>query len=331
MSTLYPVTMVAFPDALLLDITGPLQVFGSANEMLKSPHYQINIVTQTGAPIRTGVGVTLAADLSFSDIAPTGDIIVPGGSGVDAALQNEAMLDYLRRTAKNQSRVISVCSGSMLLAEAGLLDGKEATSHWSRISELRDRFPDVLWNPDAIFTRDGNTYCSAGVTAGIDLALALIEEDLGRDLALDVARELVVYMRRSGGQSQYSRPLRAQAAVSSSIRQLCAAIAENPTKDWRVSSMSRFANMTERSLHRHFVREFGETPSRFVEGTRLDLARTYLDHAGKNLEQVSQLSGFGSAQNLRRSFEKLLGVTPNDYRDRFGQIGTANPFHNRPA
>ncbi len=323
--------MVAFPDALLLDVTGPLQVFGSANQMLNRTHYDIGIATQNGEPVKTGVGVTLSADLSFDDVPAVGDLIVPGGPGVDAVLDNDILLEYLRQAAQDQNRIISVCSGSMLLAQAGLLDGKEATSHWSRIPELRDRYPDVQWNPDAIFTRDGRTYCSAGVTAGIDLALALVEDDLGRALALEVARELVVYMRRSGGQSQYSRPLRAEAAVSSSIRGLCSAIAQDPTRDWRVSSMSAFANMTERSLHRHFVREFGETPSRYVEGTRLDLARSFLDHDGRNLEEVSYLSGFGSAQNLRRAFEKLLGVTPNDYRDRFGDHNSLRPPRGRPA
>lgn len=317
-SDLYPVTMVGFDQALLLDIAGPLQVFSSANQKLSLPHYSVRVVTETGSAITTETGVTITADLDFDAPLPEGDLVVPGGPGVDTARQNDNLVAYLRKAAASQRRIISVCSGSVLLAEAGLLDGKEATSHWTRTDELRNRYPAVRWIPDAIFTQDGNTYCSAGVTAGIDLFLALVEADLGRNLALDVARELVVFLRRSGGQSQYSRPLRAQAAASSRIRDLCAEIIQNPMDDWRLPRMSDISNMTERSLHRHFVREFGESPSRFVEGIRVDLARTYLDHGGYNLGDVARLSGFGDDQTLRRAFARTVGVTPNDYRDRFG-------------
>lgn len=310
--------MIGFDRALLLDIAGPLQVFSSANQLLSAPYYDVRVITETGAPVITETGVSIAAHGDFSGAPPKGDLIVPGGPGVDDAKSHLPLLDFLKEASTGQNRVISICSGSALLAEAGLLDGKEATSHWTRMDTLRSLYPEVNWKPDAIFTQDGNTYCSAGVTAGIDLFLTLVEADLGRPMALDVARELVVFMRRSGGQSQYSRPLKAQAAASSRIRDLCSAIIDNPMNDWRLPRMSDFSNMTERSLHRHFVKEFGESPSRFVEGVRVDLARSYLDHGGYNLGDVARLSGFGDDQTLRRAFTRTVGVTPNDYRDRFG-------------
>lgn len=318
--SIYPITMLAFPQTLLLDIAGPLQVFSSANQMLQSPYYVLRIASENGQPVTTDAGVRISADHGFDVLPAAGDIIVPGGPGVDLVLRNDCFLDYIRRASRNQKRIISVCSGSLLLAEVGLLDGREATSHWVRVADIKDRYPKVFWQPESIFTRDGNVYCSAGVTAGIDLALSLVEADLGRDMALDVARELIVYIRRSGGQSQYSKPLMAQRAVSSKIHDLCCAITEDPTKDWRISRMSVYANITERSLHRYFVREHGESPSRFVLGARLDFARTLLDHDGRSIEEIARLSGFSSAQALCRAFAKNLSITPKEYRDRFGRL-----------
>lgn len=310
--------MVVFPGATLLDITGPLQVLISANELADFACYEIGIASEDGQPVAVSGEISIAADISFDVLPIRGDIIVPGGPGVDMAIGNDRLLDYLRAGANHHERLISVCSGSMLLAEAGLLDGKEATSHWARAPDLQGRYPKVRWKPDAIYTRDGNIYCSAGVTAGIDLALALVEGDFGRELALEVARELVVFMRRSGGQSQFSRPLMAQHALSPKIADLCHAIADDPMGDWRVSKMSNFAHMTERSLHRQFLKHVGKNPSHYVESVRLDLARSYLDQHGSGMEHVAKLSGFSDAQSMRRSFVKHLGITPQVYRDRFG-------------
>ena len=315
---LYPITVVAITDTLLMDIAGPCQVFSSANQILKTPHYKTYVTTQEGKPVTTDTGIEISAHFSFDEMPPAGDIIIPGGPSIDANLENQHLLAYLREATKSQRRIISICSGSMLLAAAGLLDGKQATCHWTRTPMLFDKFPKVRWRPDEIFTKDGNTYCSAGVTAGVDLSLSLLEEDHGRNLALDVARELVVFMRRSGGQNQYSKPLKAQAALSSKIRELCIAITENPIGNWQLCDMEAFANMTERTLHRHFIKEFNKSPSRFVEEMRLDLARTFLDHGAQNLEEVAQQSGFKNEQTLRRAFSKYLNITPVDYRHRFG-------------
>ncbi|MEP3248425.1 MAG: helix-turn-helix domain-containing protein [Sneathiella sp.] len=319
---MYPVTIIALKNTLLMDIAGPLQVYCAANQFLRSPYYKTHITTPDGAAIKTDTGLEISADSSFAELPPKGDIIIPGGPSVDENLGNERVLDYLRKATKSQRRVISICSGSMLLAAAGILDGKQATSHWTRSPFLFERFPETKWRPDEIFTQDENIYCSAGVTAGIDLSLALVEEDHGRNLALDVARELVVFMRRSGGQNQYSKPLKAQATVSSKIRDLCTAITEHPADDWRLSRMEAYTNMTERTLHRHFLKEFGESPSRFVEGARLDMARTYLDHGAASIGGVATMSGFGNEQSFRRAFTKYFNVSPSDYRDRFGQSKT---------
>lgn len=316
-----PVTMILFPNVLMLDAVGPLQVFSTANSFVDEPFYQVRTISEDGRPVRSESGLTLMVDGGFDADPPRGDLFTPGGRGTDFQCANPVIIDFLRRAAPTQRRVASVCSGSLLLAEAGLLDGREATCHWGRTPDLWRRYPSVRWLPDAIYTQDGNVFTSAGVTAGIDLALAMVEQDLGDAVALEVARELVVYMRRSGGQSQFSRPLQAQSAATPRIRHLCDAIAAQPAEDWRVTRMSDFAHMTERSLHRLFVREFGESPSRFVEGVRVDFARNALEQTPASFDKVAELSGFRDAQTLRRAFARHLGLTPGEYRRRFKRAG----------
>lgn len=312
------ISVIAFHDVLLMDIAGPLQVFSSANHKMNEPVYEVRLVTLDGKSIRTDAGVELTADLSFTDTPPVGDFIIPGGPGINVSLQDPRYTEYLQGVLDGQKRIISVCSGSMLLAQTGLLDGKPATCHWERSPILHEKFPKVDWQLDEIFTSHDNIYCSAGVTAGIDLALFLLEQDFGRKLALEIAREMVVAMRRSGDQSQYSRFLAAQSSSSVQIQNLCSMIAKYPNKNWQLAKMSEVANVTERTLHRHFIREFGETPSRFVEGIRLDLAKTLLEQGNMNLEEIAVECGFRSEQTLRRAFARQLKVTPNEYRARFG-------------
>ena len=312
------ISVIAFHDVLLMDIAGPLQVFSSANRKMNKPVYEVRLVTQDGKSIRTDTGVELSADLSFTDTPPVGDFIIPGGPGIDVSLQDSRYKEYLQGVLDEQKRIVSVCSGSMLLAQTGLLDGKPATCHWERSPILHEKFPKVDWQLDEIFTSHGNIYCSAGVTAGIDLALFLLEQDFGRQLALEVAREMVVVMRRSGDQSQYSRFLAVQSSSSTQIHNLCNMIAKYPNKNWQLAKMSEIANVTVRTLHRHFIREFGKAPSRFVEGIRLDLAKTLLEQSNLSLEEVAVQSGFKNEQTLRRIFTRQLKVTPNEYRARFG-------------
>jgi len=311
------ICIVIYSNVLLMDISGPLQVFSSANQVSGHTLYNIHVVSQDGKPVVTDTGVTLSADYAVGDKLPKGDIIIPGGPGVDRFLSDKAFVDAIRHAVAGHRRIISICSGSMVLAEAGILTGKSATCHWKRSDEIRCRYPQVNWLVDRIFIEDGNIFTSAGCTAGIDLALYLLELDMGREFALDVARELVVFMRRSGNQSQYSRPLRSQSAKSPGIRELCEAILDAPDKNWTLPVMGSRVGMTERSLHRYFKKEFGETPSAFVENVRLESAKMYLQNRTLKLEQVARKSGFKSEQTLRRVFVKNMNITPVEYRQRF--------------
>ena len=312
-----PVSMVGFPGVLLLDVAGPLQVFAMANRFAPAPRYRTRLLSLDGGPVETDTGVVLHSDAALAEAPAGGDLVVPGGPGVDAQLENPAFIDALRRAALGRRRLVSVCSGSLLLAEAGLLDGREATGHWGRAAQMTESYPQVRWTPDAIYIRDGHIFSSAGVTAGLDLALALVEADLGSALALRVAQELVVHLRRSGGQSQYSRPLEAQHSVAPAIRRVYEAIVSAPEKDWRVADLADLAGTTERTLHRRFVKAFGQGPARFVESVRLEAARSALEQSGRSPAEIARLCGFRDAQTLRRAFRKHLGVSPGTYRQRF--------------
>lgn len=318
----YPVTVVTFPQALLLDIAGPVQVYTTANTLAGKPLYRVQLAAMPDMPNpATDSGLCLSPTLDFTGDLPRGDLLVPGGPGVDTLIGDAAFPATLARQAAHQTRLVSICSGSLLSAAAGLLDGKEATSHWVRGPDLSARFPAVRWRPDAIFTIDGAICCSAGVTAGIDLILALVERDHGSALALDIAREMVVYLRRSGGQTQYSRPLQAQQCTGPRIAPLCAAIADDPVAGWTVGRMAEVANMTDRTLHRHFLRDLGQSPSAYVMTLRLDLARSLLDQGARNLAQVARAAGFRNEQAMHRAFSQALGMPPGAYRDRFGGRG----------
>jgi len=301
-----------------MDVAGPLQAFSSANKILGKTYYDIKVISADGEAVKTDAGVVIVADLKFCDELVNSDFIIPGGPGVDTELNNKDILNYISQSVPNADRVISICSGSLLLAATGLLDGRVATSHWARSSTLAVMFPQVIWQLDRIFTQDDQFYCSAGITAGIDLAIALLEEDHGRALALDVAREMVVFMRRFGGQSQFSKPLNAQSTKHFKLGNLYAEIEENPGRDCRVHILANKAGMTERSLHRHFIRDLEMSPSQYVEMCRLNLARVYLEDGYQPIKQVAQLAGFATEQSLRRAFQKHLGVTPGAYRERFG-------------
>lgn len=312
-----PVSMVGFPGVLLLDIAGPLQVFAMANRFAPAPRYRTRLLSLYGGPIETDTGVVLNSDMTLAEAPCGGDLIVPGGPGVDAQLDDPAFIDALRRAALGRRRLVSVCSGSLLLAEAGLLDGRKATGHWERTAQMMKSYPQVRWTPDAIYVQDGPIYSSAGVTAGLDLALALVEADLGSTLALRVAQELVIHLRRSGGQSQFSRPLEAQHSAAPSIRRVYEAIVSAPDKDWRVADLADLAGTTERTLHRRFVKAFGQGPARFVESVRLEAARSALEQSARSLAEIARLCGFRDAQTLRRAFRKHLSVSPGEYRQRF--------------
>src|SRR5215470_18981568 len=230
---------------------------------------------------------------------------------------DRSVLNWLRLQSKNARRVVSICTGAFLLARAGLLDGKRATTHWKFAAELAQRYPRVTVEPDRIYVQDSKIYTSAGVTAGIDLALALVEEDLGSTVALHVAQALVLFLRRPGGQAQFSALLASQSSDLQPIRELLVWMAENLGRDLSVEGLASRAAMSPRNFARVFLREVGTSPAHFVEQLRIEAARRFLETSAKSLEQVAATTGFGRAELMRRAFHRCLGISPGDYRERF--------------
>ena len=310
------VLIIGFDDVLLMDVAGPAQVFSSTNKILGWDAYTVVMDSIDGKDVATDTGLILRTSGPTAEVAAADIFVVPGGPGVDQRLDDRDFQQRLIKLEPNVARFVSICSGSLLTAAAGLLDGRRATTHWERANLTRQRFPEVDWHLDEIFTQDGKFHCSAGVTTGVDLTLAMVEADHGRNVALSVAREMVVFMQRQGGQSQYSGPLKAQATTSKRMGVLYSRIEDNPAAQWSVSRMAQIAGTTERTLHRDFIQEFGQTPSRFVEERRLAIARMYLEGSRKPIKEIASLSGFVTEQKMRRSFVKLLGIVPTDYRSR---------------
>ncbi|MDO8434194.1 MAG: GlxA family transcriptional regulator [Candidatus Binatus sp.] len=320
------VVMVAFDDAQVLDITGPLEVFGRTARLLdderrsRTPAYAIELVASKSGAITTSSGLRLLADRAIAEVrGPIDTLIVAGGRGAIAALDDRALIGSIRRLASRVRRLCSVCTGAFLLAEAGLLEGRSATTHWRQCEALARRYPGIKVETDPIFVRDGNVFTSAGVTAGIDLALALVEHDHGRDIALAVARELVMFLRRPGGQSQFSVQLRAQTADREPLRELQNWIANNPGKDLSIEALARRTAMSQRNFARVFTREVGQTPGEFVENLRLETARRRLEESADGVDLIAAESGFGTRESMRRAFVRNLHVPPSAYRSRFNQ------------
>jgi transcriptional regulator GlxA family with amidase domain len=268
-------------------------------------------------PLRTST-VTLVPDSSFSACRePIDTLIVAGGTGTRRAEEDEHLIEWLRGAAKRSRRVASVCTGAFVLARAGLLDGRRATTHWASCADLAARYPAVTVAPDPIFVRDGNIATSAGVTAGMDLALALVEEDLGREVALEAARWLVLFLKRPGGQAQFSAQLAAQTADRAPLRELQAWIPDHLDEDLSVPALARRASMSDRNFARAFRRETGMTPAAYVETARIETARIALETGDLPVENVARQSGFGTVETMRRAFRRRVGVSPADYRARF--------------
>jgi transcriptional regulator GlxA family with amidase domain len=319
------IVFLAAPSTQVLDVAGPFQVFVRAAEILvrehptQRPPYEVLLASSTRRrSVITNCGLVLAGTETFRTLrGPIDTLLVAGGSGVEDAAQDEDLLVWLRKTARRVRRIGSICTGAFLLAEAGLLDGKRAATHWKWAAKLADKFKQTIVDPDPIYIRDGNTYTSAGVTAGMDLALALVEEDLGSPMALKVARELVLYLRRSGGQSQFSAALSLQASDRKQIEETRSWILDNLEQDLPVEKLAGKAGMSPRHFARVFLKDTGTTPAHFVERLRVETARRRLEESRDKLEKVANDCGFGSIQTLRRSFLRVLHVPPNDYRHRF--------------
>jgi transcriptional regulator GlxA family with amidase domain len=312
--------MVAFKDVQLLDVTGPLQVFATANEMIAraggTPPYAVRIVARETRSVVASAGVVLATDdLPPPDI-PVDTLIIAGGPGVKVAAAEGAFVDWIRARAEMARRTTSVCTGAYLLAATGLLDGRRAATHWSFCDDLARSFPAVRVESDPIFVRDGSVWTSAGVTAGIDLALALVEEDLGRTMALAVARYLVVFLKRPGGQAQFSAALSLQSGEEP-FGKLHVWITANLSRDLSLPALASQAAMSERSFSRRYREATGLTPARAVDRLRVEAARQLLSDTKVPIKRVARQCGFGTEETMRRSFLRLLSTSPQDYRARF--------------
>ena len=315
------IEVLAYPSVQLLDVTGPVQVFASANDFATeagaTPPYELRVVTQAGPSVTASAGVGLAAVPLPAIGAPLDTLMIAGGQGVETAAADPGLVDWIRQRAKDARRVASVCTGAFLLAASGVLDGKRATTHWSLCAELARRFPAIRVEPDPIFVRDGSIWTSAGVTAGIDLALALVEQDLGHAASLAVARYLVMFLKRPGGQAQFSAALALQTAEDK-FGALHDWISRHLAEDISLQVLARQAGMSERSFSRHYAEATGLTPGRAVEQLRVEAARRLLLESRLPVKRISQRCGFGSEETMRRSFIRLLAVSPQDYRSRFG-------------
>ncbi|MCY0940402.1 GlxA family transcriptional regulator [Streptomyces antarcticus] len=312
------VLVVLYDGVQSLDVTGPIEVFDGVARFPGLAGYAIRTVSPGGAPVRTGSGLTLLpdGDLESARPGPGTTLLVPGGRYT--ADFEPRLTDWLRAQAGGAERLVSVCTGGLLLAEAGLLDGRRATTHWNACERMARDYPAVTVEPDPIYVRDGPVATSAGVTAGIDLALALVEEDHGRDVALTIARHLVVFLRRPGNQAQFSAQLAAQTARREPLREVQHWITEHPGGDLSVDALAARARLSPRHFARAFQAETGVTPGRYVERVRVEHARRLLEEGGEGIGQISRACGYGTPEALRRAFVKTLGQPPAEYRRRFG-------------
>ena len=346
------ISLVVYPQVQALDLTGPHEVFHLANRFVVDPPagalgapavesgprlvtpYDVEVVaSEVDGPltIRSSSGLRIGVDRLLPRVAPSGAIeltaadreidtvLVVGGNGTPAAAVDPNLQAWLRAVAPTTRRMASVCSGAFILANAGLLDGKRATTHWSECDTLQSLFPAVEVDDDPIFVKDGSTYTSAGITAGMDLALALVEEDLGRDIALAVSRWLVMFVQRPGGQSQFSSQLAGQLAERQPLRELQAWIGDHPTADLSVDALAARVAMSPRHFARVFRTEVGTTPAQYVEEARVEIARRLLETTDRAIEEVARDAGFGTVETMQRSFRRRVNVTPRDYRRHFAR------------
>ena len=313
------VVVALFEGVQSLDVAGPMEVFACADHYSRAeagaPAYRVVQASADGAAVRCSSGMGLAPQAGLEEVGPIDTLVVPGGMGTMEP--DGRLVGWLGANAASARRVVSVCSGAFLLGRAGLLDGRRATTHWNLCESLARSFPRARVEPDPIFVRDGQVSTSAGVTAGIDLALALVEEDLGQDAALWVARVLVVYLRRPGGQAQFSAHLAARGAERPSLRGLQHWIEGHPDGDLSVEALAARSGFSPRHFARVFSREVGMTPGRYVESVRMDAARRRLEQTDEGVDAVARACGFGSAEVMRRAFARRLGCSPGRYRMRF--------------
>jgi transcriptional regulator GlxA family with amidase domain len=316
------IVMLSVPPASGVDVIGPLEALGIASRMVaessgRAPYESELVTSASDLALPTSSGVKIVAHKHYTEVRGKVDtLLISGGPGTRGP-RDPALLDWLRQMAKHTRRICSICTGAYLLADAGLLEGKRATTHWRYVESFARKHPGVLWDPNPIFVQDGRFYTSAGISAGMDLALALIEEDFGSALALDVARHMVIFLRRPGSQAQFSVTLAAQAAERKSLQELQVWIAENLAKDLSVEALADRAAMSSRNFARVFASELGSTPARYVEQVRVEAARTLLASTDDGVEQIASRCGFSSPELLRRCFVRHFKIAPSQYRKHF--------------
>jgi transcriptional regulator GlxA family with amidase domain len=313
------VAFLTYDGVKLLDVAGPLQVFSDANELLGRPAYGTTLASLYGGPVTTDTGVLLnTRRLAGVGLDTADTLIACGGNGVYTASRDNRLLAAIKRASEKCGRVASTCTGAFLLGAAGLLDGRRAVTHWQRCKDLAEACPKAEIDPDPIFIEDDGVWTSAGVTAGIDLALALVETDQGRDLALELARNMLVYVKRPGGQAQFSEALKQQTrSVSGRFDALHFWMRDNLTADLRVDALAARCGMSPRNFARLYTEETGHTPARAVEQMRVEAARAMLENPAVSIKTVAVQTGFGNDERMRRSFARQLGITPQAYRERF--------------
>lgn len=318
------VAVAAFDGVQLLDVTGPVEVLTTANGF--GARYAVRVVSPSGADVRTSSGVRIGVDGALESLpARLGTVVVPGRHDWRRAVADQDLLTLVTELARRSARVTSVCAGAFVLAQTGVLDGRRAATHWRLAAQLAAAYPRVRVEPDPVFVRDGHVVTSAGVTAGIDLALSLVEADHGAGLAREVARELVVFMARPGGQSQFSARLAPCETAHPVLRLVMDGVVADPAAPHSLESLARDAGVSARHLSRLFRRETGTTLGHYLESVRLEAARTLLEAGNDPVERVAGESGFGSAETMRRVFQHTLGIAPTTYRARFRTTATVRP------
>jgi transcriptional regulator GlxA family with amidase domain len=324
------IAMLTYPDCMLIDVCGPMDVFNFANHALRilgrishsEIAYTLTIVAEKSGPVKTSSGICIVADKGYEDLDECVDtLLVTGSASVDSAVQDTKMRAWLMHMMPKVRRMGSICSGALVLAESGLLNGRKATTHWLYCDEMAKKYQNIRVEPDKIFVRDGNMYTSGGVTAGIDLVLSLVEEDWGWEIAAGVARAMLIFMRRPGGQSQFSSYVFNEAKTRKDFRDLQAWIVSNPQADLGVEQLAERMAMSPRNFSRLFCQEIGVTPAKFVEGIRMEAARNMMLQTDLPMESVADNCGFSNAEQMRRTFQRILKTSPQEHRSLFKMTG----------
>jgi transcriptional regulator GlxA family with amidase domain len=314
------VVFLTYPGIQGLDLVGPLEVFEGANRVLEEVasgrRYRTHVVSVRGGSIETGSHLSIST-VAFTDVARVDTLVIPGGFGAPSAARDVEVVRAARVLGERAGRVVTVCTGTFVAAAAALLDGKRVSTHWASAGELSRRFPELDIDADPIYVHDGDVWSSAGVTAGIDLALAIVEHDHSAEVAQTVARWLVMFLRRPGGQTQFSTPVWSDRAEVEPIRRAQDLIEADPGGDHRVGLLAEHVGMSERNFIRRFTAEVGVSPARYVAAIRIEAARRQLESSTATVDAIARACGFGTVETMRRTFARRLGVSPDQYRQRF--------------